>query len=76
MFMKFQNREKAFNKLTKDVEFTKSELKREEERTSKFPDQQLVHLQYTLKIMYTLFMNLLIVLVCYVSNCVKGIWLQ
>lgn len=61
MFMKFQNRENAFNKMTKDVEFTKSELKREEERSSTFSNQQLVCLQYSLfilKFMCTIFMIL------------------
>lgn len=61
MFMKFHYREQAFNKMTKDVEFTKSELKREEERSSTFSSQQLVCLQYILfrlEIMCTIFMVL------------------
>ncbi|VVC40914.1 Hypothetical protein CINCED_3A020659 [Cinara cedri] len=35
-FMKYQNKKNAFDKMTKDVEFTRSELKREEEKSTKY----------------------------------------
>lgn len=40
--MKFQNRQYAFEKMQKDIQFTQSELKREEERLNSSHQNYLV----------------------------------
>jgi len=47
--MKFQNRQQAYNKIAKDMEFKQSELKAEKERSTKLLSQNSVCLLYTIK---------------------------
>lgn len=46
--MKFQNRQQAFDKMIKDIEFKKSELKTEKGRLIKLSGQNSVCLLYLL----------------------------
>lgn len=41
-FMKFQNRQSAYDKMRKDLEFTQSEFKREKEKSTTYINQYLV----------------------------------
>jgi len=47
--MKFQNRQQAYDKIVKDMEFKQSELKTEKERSIKLLSQNSVCLLYTIK---------------------------
>lgn len=47
-FLKFQNRQQAYDKMIKDIEFKKSELKTEKRRLIKLSDQNSVCLLYLL----------------------------
>lgn len=44
-FIKFQNRQNAQDKMVKDVEFIKSQLEKEKEKSTNYLDQNLVCLQ-------------------------------
>lgn len=41
-FMKFQNKQNAYNKMVKDIDFTRSELVKEKEKTTNFSSQYMV----------------------------------
>lgn len=41
-FIKFQNKQKAYDKMVKDIEFNQSELKTEKEKTAKLLNQNSV----------------------------------
>lgn len=41
-FIKYQNKQNAYDKMIKDIEFTQSQLKREKDKSATFINQHLV----------------------------------